>query len=262
MNEIFTKAAEFFDTFQPKDWTTLLVSTFALVFSILSLRQKAGEGRLVLRKQLTDLLEKLSELNIEVAKFRFIREKKDEYPPNYIGLLNDQRRFIVRQAAFVASRIRNLVSPYEYLVLAGGFDSIDDTYQAERLYKLASRTNDQIDRGIAIRGYARYLFNRGRIEESRQQYSKAVECFKGDSDHLRHHRGDTYERWAGQEREWKNEPEANSLLEHSIAEYRSLTNPARQSYEVTRTMALLPKPRVVENEVEDKGAYNSFNPTA
>ena len=254
MNEIVTKIVEFFAAFQPKDWATLLISTFALVFSILSFRQKAGEGRLALRKQLTDLLEKLTELNTEVSKFRYLREKKDEYPPNYIGLLNDQRRFIVRQAAFVASKIRNFVSPYEYLVIAGGFDSIDDTYQAESFYQLASKTDDLLDRGIAIRGYARYLFNRGRIEEAREHYSGAVECFKGESDHLRFSRGETYERWAGQEREWENKTEANSLLERAIAEYKSLTNPARQTREVERITTLLPTPEIVEKEEEEEDA--------
>jgi tetratricopeptide (TPR) repeat protein len=249
MNEILTKIMEFFSTLQPKDWTTLVVSTFALVFSIFSLRQKAGEARLARREQLTDLLQKLSELNTEVSTYRALREaKKDEYPPNYVGLINDQRRFLVRQAAFVAAKIKRLVSPYEYLIIAGGFDSIDDTYQAEYFYQLASKTKDQIDRGIAIRGYGRYLFNRGRTEEARQYYSRALEAFKGDSDHLRHARGDTYERWAAHEREWGHPTEGDSLLEHAIAEYTTLTNPSRKSYETARVTKELPKSAVVEEE--------------
>jgi tetratricopeptide (TPR) repeat protein len=253
MNEILTKIIEFFSTFQPKDWTTLVVSTFALVFSVVTLRQKAGEARLARREQLTDLLQKLSELNTEVSTYRFLREaKKDEYPPNYVGLINDQRRFLVRQAAFVAAKIKRLVSPYEYLIIAGGFDSIDDTYQAEHFYQLATKTKDQIDRGIAIRGYGRYLFNRGRMEEARQYYLLALEAFKGDSDHLRHARADTYERWAAHEREWGHPTEANSKLEHAVAEYRTLTNPSRQRYEIERVTKQLPKPTIVEEEnVED-----------
>ena len=46
----------------------------------MSFRQKAHEGRLALRKQLTDLLEKLADLNTEIAKLNYLREKKMNYP--------------------------------------------------------------------------------------------------------------------------------------------------------------------------------------
>ena len=52
--------------------------------SILSFRQKAHEGRLALRKQITDL-------NTEIAKLNYLREKKDELPPHYLRLLKEIR---------------------------------------------------------------------------------------------------------------------------------------------------------------------------
>src|SRR5258708_35371352 len=94
---MIAKILEALATFQTRDWITLVASLGALILPVLTLCQKSGESRLALRKQLTDLLEKLTELNTEVAKFR---TKRDDYPANYIPLLNDQRRFLVRQAAF------------------------------------------------------------------------------------------------------------------------------------------------------------------
>jgi hypothetical protein len=259
MSEILNRLVGFFARFDPKDWITLTASLLAILLSILSFRQRTGEGRLALRKQLTDLLEKLTELNTEIAKFRHLRSKKDEYPPNYDRLLNDQRRFLVRQAAFVASQIKDMISPYEYLVMAGAFDGVDDAFQAERYYQLAtSNADDPLDRGIAVRGYARYLFIHGRTEEGRTQFIKAVECFNGESDLLHHYRADTYERWANQERDWSSEVEVNRLLEQASTEYGKLNNPTRRKYETERVLGLLPQPR----DNEEPPPNNSLNRSA
>src|SRR5262249_2086476 len=210
-NAMWQKITEFFTTLQPKDWLTLAASLSAFVVSILSFRQKSAESRLALRKQLTDLLEKLTDLNTEVAKFR---ANKKDYPPNYPGLLNDQRRFLARQAVFIAGQIAQLVSPYEYLVLAGSFDDINDWSQSEHYFHLAIATaSNPLDRGIAIGGYGRYLYGHGRVDDARKQYSSAIQCFQGDSDRIRVFRADTYERWAGHEREWSGPAEANRYLE-------------------------------------------------
>src|SRR4051812_5995225 len=99
----------FFSTLQSKDWITLLASVSALIFSLLTFRQKKGEGQLALRKQLTELLEKLSELNTEISKYRSAQSKQNDYPANYVALMNDQRRLLVRQADFMSSKIPKLV---------------------------------------------------------------------------------------------------------------------------------------------------------
>src|SRR5438105_154091 len=140
----------FFSNLQPKDWITLLASLSALIFSSLTFRQKKGEGQLLLRKQLTELLEKLSELNTEISKYRIAQSKKDEYPPNYIGLMNDQRRLLVRQADFISSKIPKLIANYEYLIIAGAFDGIDQTELAEKYFELAINTEQAMEQGIAV----------------------------------------------------------------------------------------------------------------
>lgn len=227
--------SEFFSTLQAKDWITLTVSACAFIVSVLSYYQKAGESRLALRKQLTDLFEKLTAINTEFAMYR---AKKDEYPAGYPGLLGDQRRFLVRQAAFIATKIRHLVSPFEYLLLAGGHDDINDWSQAERYFELAiSTSSDPIDRGIAIRGYGRYLYNHGRLDEARKKFSEAVKSFEGTSDRFRVFRADTFERWSDHEREWIETFEADRLLQQALMEYEQLDNPARKAHEVDRLRA-------------------------
>jgi hypothetical protein len=239
----------------PKEWLTLAVSFSALAVSFLSFRQRATETTLGLRKQLTELLEKLTTLNKEEAVFRYLRDtpKGKEYPPGYVGLLNDQRRFFVRQAEFVSRRVKKFVSPYEYLVLAGAFAAIDDTVQAERFFEKAAKAPDLVDRSIAIRGYARYLFSRGQIADGRTRYQEALRILVGDSEHLKSRRADTYERWGTQEREWGSPEGADRLLALAVREYSGIANPERRRYEIDRVQRLIAAtvPRTAVEQARD-----------
>ena len=246
-----------FGKFETKDWITLVASLAALVVSVMSFRQKTSEGRLALRKQLTDLLEKLTDLNTKIAKFHHLR-KTGDLPAHYPRLLNDQRRLLVRQAASVAEEIRNLVNPYEYLLMAGAFDGVDDIYQAEAYFnRAASGAHTPLDRGIAIRGYARFLFVQNRKQEGRERYAESLKCFLGDTDRLRHFRGDTYERWAAQEREWGDASEANHLFSLAIAEFQTLSNPARRQYETDRVRDLISEPKPGDSHAQPSAAADA-----
>ena len=168
--QILDLLVAFLNKLEAKDWITMVASLIALAVSVLSYRQRSSEGRLALRKQLTDVLEKLSEMNTEAAMHRL---KPDEYPVNYGGLLNDKRRFLVRQATFLIESVGNLVSPYEYLLVAGAYGDINDTFQAEAYFVQAMHASDDpIDKGIAIRGFARFLFAQGPSRHSPFHYTQ------------------------------------------------------------------------------------------
>src|SRR5262249_2040551 len=149
--------------------------------------------------------------------------KREEYPPNYLGLIADQRRFLVRQAEFVSRKIGGLVSPYEYLVIAGAFDAGGDTEQAERFFgRGINQADNAPDPGMAMRGFARYLFARGQVDEGRAQYERAIAAFAGDTDRWRFYRGNTYERLASQEHEWRDAARAEKAWQLASAEFGSL----------------------------------------
>jgi tetratricopeptide (TPR) repeat protein len=191
----------FFSNFEAKDWVTLGASLSAFIFALISYRQKASEASQARRKQLTDVLQKLSDLNTEMAKFR---AAKEGYPSNYIAFINDQRRFLLRQAAYISRSIGRLVSPYEYLLIATASDDLNYVEEAERYFKLATGAKYSIDRAIAVRGYARFLFRQGNPEEARKNFKQALDSFTGETDRHKFYRGETYERWATEEREWSN----------------------------------------------------------
>jgi hypothetical protein len=224
---------------EPKDWITLCASMSALGVSLLSYWQRSGEGKFALRKQLTDIFEKLTSLNIEAQKFR---ADGSGYPPNYLRLLNDQRRFFVRQASYITRRIRSLVTPYEYLLIAGGFDDIDDPDQAEYYYRLAIDSAAQaMDRGIALRGYGRYLFSQGldRLGDARRYFQRSAEAFSESNDRHVVYRADTYERWSNLEREWGHTEEATKHLRRAATEFGQLSNPGRRRLELERLRTVM-----------------------
>jgi tetratricopeptide (TPR) repeat protein len=223
----------FLSKLEAKDWVTLAASFAAIVLSILSFRQKATDMELAKRKQLTDLLEKITDLNTERAKYEL---KKSEYPESYGGLIADQRRFFARQAAFLMDRIPHLVTPFEYQLVAASFGDIGDGYEAERLFELAvSVSVTPMDRGIAVRRYGAWFFDLGLPDEARKRFEAALECFEGESDQARDYRADTYLRWSNYEKRWTEDPRrARDLLERAATESRAMRNPARREWWASR----------------------------
>lgn len=233
---------------QPKDWITLIASLSAFTFSALSYWQRSGDSKIGIRKQLTDTIQRLTDINTSVAKYHALsKAKRDlEFPPNYVRLLNDQRRFLVRQAEFLSRRIRPLVSPFECLLIASAFDEIDDTIRAEEFFRRACDAADAIDRGIALRGHGQYLLARGRTDEGNGKFEASLQSFAGDSDHLRIYRAQTCERWAVQARGYGDDAVCERLLMRAVAEYAKLDHASRRDHEVDRVEKRLARVRARE----------------
>lgn len=223
----------------PKDWITLIFSAAAFGVSVLGYVSKTRDTRLSLRKQLTEVLEKITDLNLEADTFRSLKTK-DGYPPNFLRLISDQRRFLVREAAYISREISDLVSPYEYSLIAMSFDAIDDVGRAEDFFLLAiKRAQDALDRGIIRRQYGRFLFSQHRIEEAREQMQEALSCFKGTSDRLCFYRADTLERWYLHESDFGDMDQAIKHLEGALSEFQRVQFPRRREEEVKRLRAKL-----------------------
>jgi tetratricopeptide (TPR) repeat protein len=231
---------EWLGRLETKDVITICVSIVALSFSIIStyitLRQKKYETERTLRNQLTDVLGKITALNLENAKIPQEGATATGLTSRMRGHLRDQQRFLVRQATYVIDQIPALVSPFEYLLVAGTFEAIDDVYQAEQFFRKAIEhsADDEMNRGITTRGFARFLFNQGEHELAREQYMASVEIFSGDSDIMKEYRGDTYLRWATQELEWSYPDNAKTYLSEAKQIFESKANPIARRRSVAR----------------------------
>jgi tetratricopeptide (TPR) repeat protein len=213
--------AQFFQSFQAKDWLTLTGTIVALLFSSLSYYQKRNETFWSTRRELSDTLRRIGELNVEVAKLRVAADQSS----NYAGLLNDQRRYLVRQASELAHRIRSAVTTSEYLIIAWGFDAIDDVVNADVYFRKAIETpTEQYEHGLAMRSYARFLESNHENERSREYYDKAMLEFAGDNDRATFYRADTYTRRAEALRNRGATDDAAGLFAAARAEYAKLRN--------------------------------------
>jgi tetratricopeptide (TPR) repeat protein len=182
--------------FELKDGITLSISLAAFGLSSLSFFQKRAESIQNLRKRLTEILKELSELTLKDATFRSL-QNKDSYPPNYVGLLSDQRRFFVREAATLAETAGIDVSAHEKNLIAMTFDSIDFAEDAEHFFKSATEgDSSQIDRGLSWRNYGRFLYQQGSFDEGAKAFENAIEAFTTDDERSRYYRVTTYTRWA------------------------------------------------------------------
>jgi hypothetical protein len=95
----------------------------------------------------TDTLQKLSDLKFDTAKFLALpEEEKRKLPQDYITLINEQRRFLVRQGTHLVELVPKLVSRFEYLLLADGSNVIDEVDQANYFYQQATRSLSPITR--------------------------------------------------------------------------------------------------------------------
>src|SRR4051794_1230630 len=117
-------------TLGPHDWLALTGTVVALVITT----SEACRREARFAKQLSDVLAKLSDLNYSITRVR-LTEEETHRPDRSIGPLNDQRRYLVRQAAFLADKLEAEVSTYELLMIASAFDSADDRWQTERYFR-------------------------------------------------------------------------------------------------------------------------------
>jgi hypothetical protein len=96
---------------------TSAATTIVFIIGLFTFTQKRTEFKSTLRKQLTDYIAKIHDLNVEQGKSR-AANKKDDYPPDFNRLIMDQNRFVTRQMDYLANTISNMVTPYEWMVLA------------------------------------------------------------------------------------------------------------------------------------------------
>lgn len=223
-----------------KDLIIISISFASFCISLITYLQKNSEGKISLRKQMTDTMEKLTDLNIEVDKSS-IESEKSKYPQRYVALINDQRRFLIRQAIYISKKIGNYVSPFEYLLIAGVCDGLSMVDESEYYFKVAIKKSRGFEKGFAERQYGRFLFRQNREVEGRVHFGKCFHHFSGSTNGAIFARAESYERWAKVEDEHGYSRDAADLLESAIDEYGKMTQVYRRDSNIRRVRSILDK---------------------
>ena len=147
-----------------KDITTIVISSLALIISVasflISLRQKQRENVRLLRKQLSDTLNDLSEVSVAFAKLKVdtaanLTNDVIELRRNY----NTQRRTLLNHADFLINENTDLATETDYNLIAINWNIIGNYPKAEQYWKLTiEKSDDLVIKHMNLRGYATFLF--------------------------------------------------------------------------------------------------------
>jgi hypothetical protein len=207
----------------------ILGGIFAILIGFISYWQKNLDKQIALRKQLTEALDKLVNVNMDNAKYRAGKDK-ESLPENYLPLLNDYRRLYLSQVGYIYDKINvKRINFFELTLIAQAYSSIDDLESAKLFFKRSIERTEEIDvsinvieRIIAQRNYANFLFQKVSIDEANAIYKELFENYSTDKNDTQIlYIADTYKRWANLYKDYKKD-EYIAKLKLAISEFSKL----------------------------------------
>jgi tetratricopeptide (TPR) repeat protein len=187
-------------------------------------RKSIDEGQRTIRGQLTDVLGKLTALQLEAAKLQHEVKDDRDYLFYVNNVLGQQNGFLLDQAMYLSKQIPSLVTTYELNTIALANVNAGNLLQAEEFYvKAIEIAPSEIYEALSVRSYALFLYPQGRLQEGRQQFRRALDLIKGEDNHVRWQNGLTHQLWAVSELNFARSPErANEHFENARNEYASI----------------------------------------
>lgn len=142
-----------------------------------------------------------------------------------------QRGFLVRQAVFLAEQVPKLVSDIEYMLIARALSNAGDQGESLRYWSkaiAASRTENS--KALSVRSFAGFCFVHGNFEEGRRHYEESLKLLDGQTDSVRHARGETYLRWGSNEKDAGFLHEAERLFERARIAFEGIGAPGMKRH--------------------------------
>lgn len=205
---------------------SLSIAAFGLsIYATITAQKKSiDERQRTLRGQLTDVLGKVTALQLEAAKLQHEAKNDQEYLLTVRNVLGQQNGFLLDQAVFISGQIPTLVTTYELNTIALANAEAGNLLLAETYYKKAiDVAPNSLYKSQATRSYAAFLYPQGRLKEGREQFRKALDLIKGEDNLDRATNGYTYQMWALAESNFARSPEkANQYFESARKEYASI----------------------------------------
>jgi len=211
-----------------KDILSLVISLIALTLSLVATYRGEKKAKLerqrTIRGQLTDVLGKLTSLQLEFAKLQKDAAGNPEYVSAVSTVMGQQNGFLLDQAVYLSEQIPELVTTYELNTIAAANSNAGNFLVAERYYQKAiSMASNNLYRALATRSYGMFLFPQGRLKEAREHFRAAIELLKGDDNLVHSSNGYSYQLWALHEFNFARSPErAHEYFEKAMQEFSSI----------------------------------------
>jgi hypothetical protein len=202
---------------------SIIFSGGALVVSVITLAltqvQRALDNRRIIRQQLTEVLSRITDMQIEGRK-----------SPEAMEYLGPALTAQARLAAVLTDQLPpRLVSEIDYVSLASAsFDPIEARQYYEKAISVARTA---YYRRLARRGYASFLFESGDYEAGASQFNAALNEVTQPGDEAHAMRLDLYRTWAWYEQQAGHAERAAENLRLAQDELGKIENLAlRRSY--------------------------------
>ena len=209
----------------------ICISAVALFVSIvtygLAHRQRAQESRRAARKMLSDVLLLIAQATLELSKY----DNRTRQGLQTRRGINSQRRYLTNHASQIAAEFPKAVTDADLNQLALAHDNTDDYEAALHHWKLClEKVNNQTHKAYYLRGYARFLYRWGRLQDGRKAYEDALRVNLSDDDMARVLHSDTYLLWSLAEDQFGSPDQVSILRERAIAEANRIGQKSRRDY--------------------------------
>lgn len=203
---------------------SFLAFCLSVVATIRGERRASDEKKRAIRNQLTDVLARLTSLQLENAKL--MHEAKDDplFQQNIGVALNQENGFLLDQAFYLSDQIPHLVTTYEFNTIANASFGASNMLATEKYHmKAIEVAHSDIYKAQATRGYAVFLFSQRRFVEGRDQFNKSLALLKGGDNLVRQTNGTTFGTWAWNEQHVALAPQdAKNLYDKARAEFSGI----------------------------------------
>ena len=184
------------------------------------------ERRMALRSELTDLLSRLIQAQLDNAKLLKEHGGDAAYVQMVSSTLNQQNAFLLSEATLLIEQIPDLVGAVEYNTLAVSLYNTSDLVRAEDYYRRAiAAAAGPSQLTMAQRSFAQFLFYIGRIPEARTLYEAALEDLPDSDPTSPQTNGYTLQQWGWLEANLAGNHEvANELFDRAQAQFEAMDN--------------------------------------
>jgi tetratricopeptide (TPR) repeat protein len=185
------------------------------------------ERRLTLRRALTDLLSRIIHAQLDNAKLLKEYASDAAYIQVVSSTLNQENAFLLSEATMLIEQIPDFVGTVEYNTVAYALANAADVVRAEDYYRRAIVVaKGPVERTMAQRSFAAFLFNRGRLDEARALYRDALTQLPENDSIARQLNGFTLQGWAWHEAFVARDPaRAEPLFARAQQEFEAVENP-------------------------------------
>ena len=219
-----------------KDLWTVVLSVFALTFSIISFVISNHKVSVQLssstRDQLGTLIQKLIEVDSQIGENQFADQSQAVF---YMRASNMSYKesTLAREAKVLADAEPAIVNDVEYVVMARCFSETGDYPQAAKYWKKAVDTApSDYYKMLNLRGFADFEYAQGKYEDGRTIYQQAFAVFENSSDFNKWNNGYTYQMWAVSENRClpRQFNKANEYYNEARALFETISNPTTKDF--------------------------------